>query len=476
MKIGKDIIHLWLIYLTALALFFILVFSFYSVREIWEITSRKAHSLEENIFTKSASLNKALFAIHEFLHTSLKSDPGTIAHNVELARAILSHARLSVPALDQQLIDSTLNDDPLLIVPRIRRAQKRFDVKIRELTVLYSELTTSTDINEISDTLTGFENRSREMIEILNTHNHLLLQIGSHFHSNLGKDVKRLERYLTYLIVFFLILTMVLAKLVHLYTRSRKKLMDQLMVQRDLLELRVTERTSFNAKQNDVLQSEAIERKKAEEKLKSTLKEKEILLREIHHRVKNNMQVISSLLKLQANQSNDENIKAALSDSQNKVYAMAAVHESLYRSENLSEIEISAFVKKIAEFVFRSQVCDTGQVILDIKSEEFGIDSEAASPLGLIINELITNALKHAFPGGEKGTITIDIKKKQKNGVHILFKDDGVGIPDKADRHQQNGLGMQLIETLVNDQLEGSLNLTVAGGTQFDIKFQAMSN
>ncbi len=215
------------------------------------------------------------------------------------------------------------------------------------------------------------------------------------------------------------------------------------------------------------------ERKRAEEQIKASLKEKEILLQEIHHRVKNNMAVIVSLLKLQMHQIDDERIKAALKESQNRVYSMSAVHETLFCSDNLSDILIEPFIGKIVEFVFRSYQMSTNQISLKTEFDPIKLSIDKAPSLGLIVNELISNALKYAFPDNRDGEINLSIKKISTEEMKVTIKDNGIGMPKNTDWDKSSGLGLQLVNNLVESQLGGSLKVMSDEGTRFIIRFNA---
>jgi PAS domain S-box-containing protein len=173
------------------------------------------------------------------------------------------------------------------------------------------------------------------------------------------------------------------------------------------------------------------DRKRAEERVKASLKEKETLLLEIHHRVKNNMQVISSLLSLQADGIKDDSLKKVLIDSQNRVKAMGTVHENLYKTKNLSELSLLPFLKELAESVLNSHQLSSDEVELEINSDDISIGIDQALLLGLIVNELISNSLKYAFPAGRKGKISIKANQLNDGTLHLKFSDDGIGV----DRH-----------------------------------------
>ena len=212
------------------------------------------------------------------------------------------------------------------------------------------------------------------------------------------------------------------------------------------------------------------ERKLAEEALRAALQEKEVLLREIHHRVKNNMQVISSLLTLQAERVENEHVRQALIESQQRIIAMAMIHETLYSSQNLATIDLSAYLKSLVhhlEAAYSSQA--DVSIALELDKVELGIDQ--AVPCGLIINELITNSFKHAFPGGSKGTIQIKVQLINDREVVLEVSDDGVGLPPGLDLGNPSSLGLRLVQGLLKHQLKGSLDVAIVGGTAFTLRW-----
>jgi PAS domain S-box-containing protein len=211
------------------------------------------------------------------------------------------------------------------------------------------------------------------------------------------------------------------------------------------------------------------EKKKREEEMKQSLHEKEILLKEIHHRVKNNMQVISSLLMLQRENMTDPGMRELFRESENRVFSIALVHEKLYRSENLSRIHYGEYLEMIGDHILASRHIASERITLEIHASDIYLSIDNAVPLSLITNELLTNSLKHAFPDGRKGTIRIDL---QKRGADILyqFSDDGIGFPDDIDFKNTTTLGMELVNNLVM-QLMGSISLYRDGGTRFEIIF-----
>jgi len=216
------------------------------------------------------------------------------------------------------------------------------------------------------------------------------------------------------------------------------------------------------------------ERQRAEEQIRAALQEKEVLLKEIHHRVKNNLQVISSLLNLQASLLEDEHSRSLFQESQYRVKTMALIHEKLYQSESLRTIGFQEYVRSLASDLYASYHPLSGTVELVIDVADIHLDIDTAIPCGLIINELVSNALKHAFPGGT-GTMTITMAEQSEGVYTLMISDDGIGIPEDLDIETSGTLGLQLVKGLVEEQLEGTLDLQSIQGTSWSIRFQKWS-
>ncbi len=207
------------------------------------------------------------------------------------------------------------------------------------------------------------------------------------------------------------------------------------------------------------------------ESLRSSLNEKEVLLKEIHHRVKNNLQIVISLMRLESRAFSEERVRAALKDLETRIRAMALVHEHLYHSSDLAKIGFKDYVKGLCQELFRTYRADGGRIALEIDAEAVALDIERAIPCGLIINELLTNAIKYAYPGKRTGLLRVAIRNTSDHQVEIVVSDDGIGIPDTLDIRRSQTLGLQLVTTLVENQLKGKVELERAGGTRFSIHF-----
>jgi PAS domain S-box-containing protein len=212
------------------------------------------------------------------------------------------------------------------------------------------------------------------------------------------------------------------------------------------------------------------EKKKAEKEIVESLKEKEVLLKEIHHRVKNNLQVISSILNLQSSFVKDKKTLEILEESRNRIRSMAIIHENLYQTTNFSSIDFSSYLQNLCSNLIASYHLYSGAVQLrtDLKNVELVLDQ--AIPCGLLVNELITNSLKYAFPEGKSGEIFIELFEKE-NRINLIIGDNGIGLPSDLDILNSDTLGLQLVSTLV-EQLEGEIQVDNSEGIKYLITFE----
>jgi PAS domain S-box-containing protein len=211
--------------------------------------------------------------------------------------------------------------------------------------------------------------------------------------------------------------------------------------------------------------------KQAQESLKASLAEKEVLLKEIHHRVKNNMQVISSLVSLQADQLQDAGMSAILYEMAQRVRSMAMVHEKLYQSHNLAGVEFSDYAKSLLNYLWRSHASAASAVRLTLDMEPVSLTVNTAVPCGLILNELVSNALKHAFRGRNGGEVTVSLRRGEQGGMRLSVRDDGIGLPAEFDWKQAKSLGLRLVQMLAG-QLHADLEVSSDRGTEFTIAFE----
>jgi two-component sensor histidine kinase/HAMP domain-containing protein len=222
------------------------------------------------------------------------------------------------------------------------------------------------------------------------------------------------------------------------------------------------------------VQVRTVELSETNERLSSSLEEKEVLLKEIHHRVKNNLQVISSLLSLQTRNIKDERDLEMFLNSQNRVKTMALIHERLYQSDDLSQVDFAHYIPTLVDSLFRTYKVSIQDIVMGVDVSDVRLGLDKAIPCGLMINELVSNALKYAFPDGRKGEINMYLGAIQidgdVDGVELIVRDNGVGFPEDLDFRNTKSLGMELINILVR-QLHGTITLENKIGTKFSIVF-----
>ncbi len=212
--------------------------------------------------------------------------------------------------------------------------------------------------------------------------------------------------------------------------------------------------------------------KRAEDEIKTSLKEKEVMLREIHHRVKNNMQIMTSLLRLQLGQVKDETIKEMFRESQNRIRSMTLIHERLYQSNDLARVNFAQYIQGLAIHLFHSYRVNPSIIKLNTEVESTFLDINKAIPCGLIINELVSNTLKHAFPKGSGGEITIRLQRSNKGNIIMIVSDNGIGFPKDLDFYNPKTLGLQLVNDLTM-QIDGSIEMVANEGTTIKVEFKA---
>ena len=213
------------------------------------------------------------------------------------------------------------------------------------------------------------------------------------------------------------------------------------------------------------------DRKHKEDRVQVALKEKDISLGEIHHRVKNNFQVIHNLLDLQSSKIDNEAALGLLRESQNRIRSMALIHQTIYESRDFARVDFRNFLDTLVPVLVSSYSVDPGWVGISINTADVSLPIDAAIPCGLIVIELISNALKHAFPNNRHGQVKIDVAREPNQAVLLTVSDDGVGIPDKLDMADTTTLGLQLV-TLLAEQLGAEVTMCRANPTRFSFRFR----
>ncbi len=220
-----------------------------------------------------------------------------------------------------------------------------------------------------------------------------------------------------------------------------------------------------------VMHTDITERHRAEERVLASLREKEVLLREIHHRVKNNLQVVSSLIDLQSGAfAADATVREVFRDMRDRVRAMALVHERLYQTEDFGHLEFSDYASMLASDIWQAHAAERVGLRLDLQVSPVVLSVETAIPCGLILNELVVNAVKHAFRDRSEGCVRIELKQGAKRLVSLRVVDDGVGLPPGVNWRESSSLGLRLVRMLAT-QLRGSIEANSVHGTEFHLTF-----
>ena len=231
----------------------------------------------------------------------------------------------------------------------------------------------------------------------------------------------------------------------------------------NILEDLAVEKARLQRSQEEVLRSE--------EAIRTSLREKETLLKEIHHRVKNNLQVIASLLRLQSRYLKDAESRAIFEESQNRVHSISLVHEKLYRADNLARIDFNDYLVTLTKGLTDSWRGTDSPIHVEVDAEGVQLSVDTAIPCGLIVTELVTNALKHAFPNGSGGNIRVTALANREGWLKLTVADDGKGLPEKLDFRKSGSLGLELVNSLVR-QLGAKLEIRRSPGATFQIEFQ----
>jgi two-component sensor histidine kinase len=211
-------------------------------------------------------------------------------------------------------------------------------------------------------------------------------------------------------------------------------------------------------------------RRQADEQIRAALRENETLLREVHHRVKNNLAIIDNILELQASKLHEPLLVEVFRDCQNRIHSMVAIHDQLYRARDFGSLDFGAYAAELCSRLFQSYGVDPSRIRLQLDLAPVPLDLNRAVPLGLLLNELVSNTLKHAFPDGRRGAVTVRLRLESDGRVHFTVADDGIGFPPNLDLKQRHSLGLQLIQ-LLSRQVGGVIVFDRDRGTTVHLTF-----
>ncbi len=378
----------------------------------------------------------------------------------------------SLECLEQALLYATkieaknIEKDIHEILSNLYFARKDFKEAFKHKAV-YSDIKDSifneSTSEKIAEMQTNYETEKTEK------ENELLLKDNLIYKLQLEKEnLTRLRLYM--------ILVVVLSLSLIVYYRYKSKNRENLLLEKakNSLEEKVKLRTVELANSNVELKNEIDVRKKAEKAINDSLKEKEVMLKEIHHRVKNNLQVISSMLNLQSyNEKNDSAKLSLFKNTQNRIYSMSLVHEKLYQSGNLAYIEFDKYIYSLVTYLLCSYRINTNRIKFISKIDDISLNINTAIPCGLLINELITNFIKHAFPGKTKGEIRIEMTSDNKKNYILIVRNNGVKFPDTIDINNPKTVGLELVRLLAK-QLHSKIELDTSEGVSFTFRIKEL--
>lgn len=289
---------------------------------------------------------------------------------------------------------------------------------------------------------------------------------------NLQYKVNIQKAHLDKLRFFVIMLLLLLAVVIITFAYYQKRAINKILQKSKAnLEIEVEHRTIELAKTNTDLLNEIEERKKAEITIKDSLKEKEVMLREIHHRVKNNLQIISSILNLQSYSEIDDKSLSILENTRNRVYSMSLIHEKLYMERNLARIDFKDYVSGLLNYLLGNYQFDSKRIDLKLDIKKIFLNLDTAIPCGLLINEIFTNSVKHAFQNMNEGLITVQMFKDKANYFNLIIGDNGNIVHSEEELINHNSIGMQLIRLLAK-QINSELIIDVSAGVKYSFKFK----
>ena len=254
---------------------------------------------------------------------------------------------------------------------------------------------------------------------------------------------------------------------------ERKRAEEALQKAHDELELRVEERTAELSKANEQLKQQIEDRKRAEEQIEQSLREKEVLLREIHHRVKNNLQIISGILDLSSMYTKNQEAIELLTDARSRVHTMALIHTQLYKKERFDQIDMESHIRELVAYLSQVYVSKKELITTIVSHSDVHLCVTQAIPCALVLNEVISNAFRHAFEEGQKGTIEISMQSSADDTISVVVKDDGIGIPEENEIFETDTLGLALVRNLVQ-QLRGKIQVERNKGSTISIEFKTL--
>lgn len=412
-------------------------------------------SYERNVLEQGGALNRVVFAVGDLLLASSREGSGPkFSTLVGLAQGAINQARIP-EIIEPGFLDAILGDDPLFLAERSAKSNERYNAHVSAMAGQLERAQARGETAAGEAILRELVREAGAFMEELRDRSRLFLQIEGAYQASSRRSLARLHAQISLNLIEFSLLIALLVVVSIFYFKSRLSFERELQAHRDNLSMLVEERTE--------------ELGSANERLRSALGEREVLIKEVYHRVKNNLAIVASLISLQHAETRPENLEEAFDKLGRRVNAIALIHEKLYRSADLASIAFKDYAADLCNTLIYSLSANPAAISFALEATDDRFPADTLIPLGLIITELVTNSLKYAFLGRPRGGIAISLAKSE-GGYRLEVRDDGKPPAEKRTILESSSLGVRLVTSLVA-QIGGSLELDLSGGTGVIIRF-----
>jgi two-component sensor histidine kinase len=410
---------------------------------------------EKNVDEQSTALNRVAFAVSDLLVPSAqRRDEAGFPRLMELGQAVLNHAHIP-EIIDASFLKVILGDDPLFLAERASKSNETYRTRLETMAALLDLARQQGETVEGRKTLGDLVRESGLFMEELRERSRVLIQIEGAYHATTKKNLTRLHDQINLNLAAISLITALLITVAVVFILSRLAIERELKGHRENLAALVAARTE--------------ELGAANARLRTTLGEKDVLIKEVYHRVKNNLAIVASLISLQSTETGPENIEDAFEKLSQRIHAISLIHERLSHSRDFSIIDFKDYIKSLGDTLIFSLAGDKTAIDFEISAPEVNFRADILVPLGLIVTELMTNSLKYAFEGRARGRVRISLAEEE--GAFVLeLRDDGNPPADEKTILESASLGSRLVASLTS-QIGGALELDLTGGTGVTIRF-----
>lgn len=434
----------------------VLVLAYANAVELENLARENSSGYKENVIDQSSTLTRVIFAAHRVM--GIAPLPGESPARLQDRRlrsseGLLSHAQY-VRKIDPAFLGQILGPDPLMLGERTASSDRDYEAALASLRVLAERAAAATAPAERGKILDAFETGTGAFMGLLEARSMLLVQMEDYLYTLSKQQIAHVLRHSSIVVLSFSVLFIALGVSIALYLRSMFRYQAELARHRNHLSEMVEQRTDELSSTNELL--------------RATLKEKETLLKEVYHRVKNNLTMVNSLISLQKSDS-PPGIASSFEDLESRVAAISLIHEKLYKSPDLENIILADYLVDLASSLVRSLREDPESIRVECSSPAISLPADVIIPLGLMATEIVTNSIKHGFRGRACGLISIRAETGE-GGLRLAIGNDGLPPERPEAILESHSLGSLLIHDLCA-QLDGSFELSIEGGTHYNFSF-----